>query len=251
VARLNEEEMMKRTFAYGAATRQGAWPVQEDGYFMDPLHGFFVLADGFGGRGNGDLAAKAALLEARTAAGPTAGARKGGAPFRGPLAEWQRGLFLAINKKLLQWNETRAPNSRGGVSLLLVSSDRERQEFTLSHCGACAAFLLRAGARRWLPVLTPQAPPRADAEASLAPDQAVGLGAEIEPETRSVPWQAGDVLFLFSSGLDWEREGFALELVAQAALRAPGSDLLPLVAFAAEGGASKWNQTALAVEALI
>jgi serine/threonine protein phosphatase PrpC len=238
---------MKRTFAYGAAMQQGAWPVQEDGYFLDPLQGFVALADGFGGRGVGDIAARTALQEARSNAGEPLSGRSG-TFLRGRQGERQREMMHLINKKVLEWNEKRPAASRGGCSLLLAEADRERREFVVSQCGSCAAFLLRKGSL--VPLLTPQAPPRTAAEDGAIPDQGIGLGAEISPETRAIPWEAGDILFLFSGGLYWEREGFAVELAAKAAQRIPGSSLEGLVGHALGGGDSDWNQTALAIEAL-
>jgi serine/threonine protein phosphatase PrpC len=235
---------MVRTFAFGAAASQGEWPVQEDGFFADPGRGTFVVADGFGGRGAGDLAAKLALQEARSLT-PERSPREGG--ILTPAQAAHRDLFGEINKKLLQWNEKRPPGSRGGTSLALASLDRER-ELTLTGCGACSAFLVREGA--WLPLLAAQAFPRDSLSAPLVPSQALGLGRELNPESRSLTLRAGDLVLLFSGGLAWERSGFQAELVAQAAIREPGSDLSSLVALATEA-ASPWNQTAVAVEALV
>jgi hypothetical protein len=54
------ETSLKKTVAFGAAARQGKWPAQEDGFYADPQKRAFILADGFGGRGSGDLSAKLA-----------------------------------------------------------------------------------------------------------------------------------------------------------------------------------------------
>lgn len=234
---------MKRTFAYGAAANQGLWPVQEDGFFVDPSRGLFVLADGFGGRGNGDIAVKLAIQEWR-----------GAKPDPGvPSQAWQAGIFSEINKKLLQWNEKRAPGAKGGCSLIAASVSQER-ELTLTSCGACSAFLLRAGA--WLPLLTPQAAPRLHPGDALFPQQSIGTGKDLSLEARCLLWEPGDFLFLFSSGLAWEREGFQAELSAQLALRLPGSNLSDVASLAAEVGhgnglEATWNRTALAVESLL
>jgi serine/threonine protein phosphatase PrpC len=237
----------RRTFAYGAATTQGSWPVQEDGYFADPGAGVFALADGFGGRGAGDLAAKQALLEVRNAKSSA------GMPKEGTLSPTQiahRDLFADINKKILQWNDKRPPAARGGCSLLVAAVERE-QQVTVTGCGTGSVFLLRGGV--WLPLLSAQSPPRRDPHSALFPAQALGVSRDVVPETRSLLWQSGDVLLLLSGGVVWEREGFATGLTAQLALRPPGSDLSAFVAVAAEGeeGApSPWNQTVVAIEAL-
>lgn len=232
---------MKRTFAYGAAAHQGLWPAQEDGFFVDPGTGLFALADGFGGRGQGDIAAKLALQGCRAPATP-----------RAPAEAWHRDLFHELNKKLLAWNEKRPPTARGGCSLILASVERER-EVVLTGVGACSAFLLRLG--KWLPLLSAQSAPRASSADPLFPAEALGLTKEIRPESRHFFWEPGDFLFLFSSGIAWESENFQAELAGQAAFRIPGSDLSAMAAMAAEGGKpageAPWNQTALAVEALV
>lgn len=53
--------MRKSLLPYGVVTAQGNWSVQEDGYWIDSTRGCFVLADGFGGKGAGDLAVKSVL----------------------------------------------------------------------------------------------------------------------------------------------------------------------------------------------
>ncbi len=237
---------MKRTIAYGAATSQGQWPVQEDGFFVDPGRGLFVLADGFGGRGSGDIAAKLALGAWR-AARLELPPREGG--LLSPAQAWQRELFSEVNKKLLQWNEKRAPGSKGGCSLIAAVVSKHR-ELTITSTGACCAFLLRQG--RWIPLVTAQAAPRQLPAEPLFPQQALGIGPELVPESRSFTWEGGDLLFLFSSGFAWDRDGFPAELAGQVALRVPGSDFGDIVSFLVAGGDGQalWNQTVVAVEAL-
>lgn len=237
---------MKRTFAYGAAAAQGSWPVQEDGFYVDPTAGLFVLADGFGGRGNGDIAAKLALQEWR-AHKAEPGPREGG--IWSPLQAWQREAFAEVNKKLLQWNEKRAASAKGGCSLVVASVSPVR-ELAVTGCGACSALLLRQG--QWIPLLTPQAPARRAPDAPLLPLQALGVGRELLPESRSLLLEPSDVVFLTSGGLAWEREGFQAELAAQLALRLPGSDLGEIAALAAGTAAppAPWNQAVVVLEAL-
>lgn len=238
--------MKLTTMAFGAATSQGQWPVQEDGFFVDPGRGLFVLADGFGGRGNGDIAAKLALAEWRGGKADLS-PREGG--IYTPAQAWQREVFAEVNKKILAWNEKRAAAARGGSSLIVASVSPER-ELTITAVGACCAFLFRHG--RWLSLVSPQSAPRLYPGDPLFPQQALGIGRELNPETRSFSWEAGDLLFLFSSGLACDRENFQTELSGQLALRNPGSDLgdiASLVAAGGEGGGA-WNQTVVAVEAL-
>ncbi len=237
---------MKKTFAYGAAASRGTWPVQEDGYFVNPSEGNFVLADGFGGKGNGDIAAKLCLNEWREPKAPAA-------PVEGatisPLLLKQREVFLSAQKKLLQWNEKRSGSAKGGSSLIAATL-RNGNELALTGCGSCSALLFRQGL--WVPLLTPQASPRRRAEDALIPDQALGLGKEIQLESRSFLLDAGDLIFLFSSGLYWERDGYLAELSSQLALRPAGGELGEVAAYAVGTPESPgpWNQAAVVVEAL-
>jgi serine/threonine protein phosphatase PrpC len=236
---------MKRTFAFGAATSQGSWPVQEDGYFADPGSGLFALADGFGGRGAGDLSAKLALQEVR-------GLQKANlAPKEGASispAQWaQRELFLEINKKILLRNEKRPVGGRGGCSLILAVVERER-ELTVTSCGSCSAVLVRNGA--WISLLSAQASPRLDFAEPLFPSQALGLGRELSAESRSFTLARGDLVLLLSGGLAGESGAFQAELLAQVAVREPGTALGSLTAFATTGFECPWNRTAVALEAL-
>lgn len=56
---------MKKTLSFGAATQQGTWPVQEDGFYVDPVGQIYAVSDGFGGRGAGDISVKLTLEELR------------------------------------------------------------------------------------------------------------------------------------------------------------------------------------------
>jgi serine/threonine protein phosphatase PrpC len=236
---------MKRTFAYGAATNQGGWHVQEDGFFADPADGVFALADGFGGRGAGDMAAKLALDEVRNAPATDPAPREGG--LLSPAQAAHRDLFGEINKKLLQWNEKRASSLKGGCSLLLARVERE-QRVTVTAVGAVGAILVRGG--NWLPLLAPQSAPRSEPNAPLFASQALGVGRELNPESRSFLWQPNDLLLLFSGGVAWERDGLVSNLNAELALRTSGSDLAAFVQSAVSAEEAPWNRTLLAVEAL-
>ena len=232
---------MKRTFAFGAATSQGAWPVQEDGFFADPMQGFFAVADGFGGRGAGDLAAKTALLEIRAAKNPPEG------NLFSPLVRRQREAFLLAHKQIQEKNSGKAPAARGGCSLLAASISATGQLF-LTQCGACVALLVRAG--RISPILLPQGGPREEFQ-PLAPEQALGLGETLLPESRTLNLEPGDILVMASGGLEWESESFQLELISQLSVRTSGGDLTPAASHIVENSslaAQSWNRTLLLVE---
>lgn len=227
---------MKRTWAYGAATTQGNWPVQEDGFLADPQRGRFAVADGFGGRGAGDMAAKAALLGLR-------GAGESSDPKE------LRESFRRAHRDIRARNETRPPTGRGGASL--VAAWFVPVGVAVAQAGGCAALLLRGG--RCRPLLLPQAPPREDFQ-PLLPNEALGLGEEIGPELRVLALEAGDVLALVSSGVDWESDAFSAALLAQLALRELGESLeaVAMAALDAAGvSAQGWNRTVVLVEKLL
>lgn len=238
---------MKRTFAFGAAISQGDWNVQEDGYFVNPLRGLFALADGFGGKANGDLAAKFVLSEIRSRELPASFATEHGS--LAPSEVWQRDLFQDLNKKLLDWNEKRQSASKGGCSLLLANISSQGI-LSVTQCGGCSAVLVRGGLPKVF--LTPQAAPRQDTLGPLLLDQALGLGKSVMPESRSIPLLAGDIVLFASSGVEVSGMPFLQELSAQLALHLPGEDLSPvasqLVEIKDENSAFSWNRAIVVIE---
>jgi serine/threonine protein phosphatase PrpC len=228
---------MRQTIAFGAAAQQGTWPAQEDGYFADPQSRVFALADGFGGKGNGDLAAKLALKElgARVA-------RKGGAKPAASID--QRALCGDINKFIFDWNAKRAPAARGGCSLAMLQISATGL-VSASNCGASSVGLVRNGA--CVALLSPQAAPRQQLGGVLLPAQALGLG-EISPEARVFQALPGDLVFLASGGLEWESAAFQVELLAQWGIHMPGSDISVLAESLVSKVSPDWNATFLGLE---
>jgi len=232
---------MKRTFAFGAATAQGAWPVQEDGFFADPVRGFFAVADGFGGRGAGDLAVKSALSEIRQ---PMVSAE--GTLFS-PAVRAQREAFAKAHLQITEKNRPLPTAARGGCSLLSAAIATSGQ-VSLTQCGACVALLVRGG--RISPLLLPQSGPREEFQPYL-PEQALGLADPLLPESRTFILEAGDILVLASGGLEWESESFHLELISQLSVRSLGSDLSAAANHVLENSslaAQSWNRTLILVE---
>ena len=235
---------MARTLAFGAALTQGPWPCQEDGFVVDPARRIFAVADGFGGRGAGDMAAKLALAELR---GKTAEAVAGEEEGASPSQRRQRACFEAANKQILTRNQSRPANGKGGCSLVVAELDAHGS-LTVSQSGACAAFHLRAG--RIVPVILPQAPLREEFQA-LLPQEALGLGDRLSLESRTLSLESGDIFFLCSSGVDFEAPAFQQALLEQVALRLPGDSLEGLCRHLVENAslsAQSWNRTLLAVE---
>lgn len=223
---------MKRTLAFGAATTQGTWPVQEDGFFADPVGGRFALTDGFGGRNAGDISARLALDE-----------------FRKPESSLHEAqVFMSAHRAITARNQTRPPGARGGSSL--VAATLRHGELLLGQCGTCAAFLVREGRVR--PLLLPQASPREEYLPLLA-DQALGLPTEPRVELRRLAFRGGDILCLASGGVEWEGEGFQADLLGRLAVRTVGDDLSGLAAHLIENSGLStqgWNRTLVLVEAL-
>lgn len=234
---------MARTLAFGAALTQGPWPCQEDGFVVDPARRIFAVADGFGGRGAGDMAAKLALAELRGKAVTEVAAGEGESPSQ----RRQRACFDAANKQILGRNQARPANGKGGCSLVMAELDAHGG-LTVSQSGACAAFHLRAG--RIVPVILPQASLREEFQA-LLPLEGLGLGDRLSLESRTLALESGDIFFLCSSGVDFEAPAFQQALLEQVALRLPGDSLEALCRYLVENAslsAQSWNRTLLAVE---
>jgi serine/threonine protein phosphatase PrpC len=233
---------VKRTFAFGAATAQGTWPVQEDGFFADPVGGVFAVADGFGGRGAGDMAAKAALLEVRGEKGEGEG--KGISPG----VRVQREIFFRAHRAITARNQPKGGSARGGCSLVMATAAEGAASVDITQCGACAVLLVRDGSVR--PLLLPQASPREEFQ-PLLPDQALGLGEAAMPEARAFRGRAGDILLLLSGGVEWESESFREEALARLGARMPGGDLSSVASALVESGglsSQGWNRTILLIE---
>lgn len=224
---------MARTLAFGAALVQGAWPCQEDGFFVDPSRRLFAVADGFGGRGAGDMAAKLALAELK-------------GKLEGPAEAALTRVAQGANKLILERNASRPVAGRGGASFVAGWADAAG-EVNLVHTGATAAFLYRAGALS--PLLVPQAGPREEYQA-LLPSEALGLSESVRLESRSLRLRSGDLLFLASGGVDWESEAFRQSLFSQAGEWVPGASPEALVRSLVENAsmsAQSWNRTLVAI----
>jgi serine/threonine protein phosphatase PrpC len=232
---------MGRTIAFGAAISQGTWPCQEDGFLADPTRRLFAVADGFGGRGAGDMATKLALAALRA---PTVDNLTNGET---PTFSRLRGSFLTGNKQILERNAARPPAARGGASLLAAQVSAEG-DASVIHTGACSAFLVKAGTL--FPVLLGQSAPRQES-LSLLPDHALGFGEALQLEARQFRLRPGEIFFLVSGGLDWETEAFRSALFSALLVREPASSLEALARQLIEEASlpsQGWNRTLLALE---
>lgn len=231
---------MKQTYSYGAATLQGDWPVQEDGFYADPVAGVFILADGFGGKGGGDLAVKLVLQEAKIKSWQSSDVS----------ITTQKKFIQDSNEKVVQWNAKRGAAPKGGCSLLLAQVDQSKN-LTISNSGASAAALWRSG--KLFTLLSPQANPRDYMGMPQFPYEALGMGSEVGVETRTFPLLAGDVVLMASSGMQWDSDDFATQFSAKMAVRFPGENLAPMTQELVEifGGipGQSWNRSLILFEA--
>lgn len=231
---------MKQTFSYGAATIQGEWPVHEDGFYVDPVSGTFILADGFGGRGGGDMAVKMILQDAKSKDWLD----------KNPSLDIQKKFIEASSEKILNWNAKKESGPKGGCSVIIAQIDKAKN-LSISNCGACSAALWRAG--NLIPLLAPQANPREFAGMPLFPTEALGVKNKIHCESRSFPLMAGDLILMGSSGLQWDSADFIAQFSAKMAVRFPGENLAPMAQELAEifGGipGQSWNRSFLVFEA--
>jgi hypothetical protein len=222
---------MKRTLAFGAALQQGTWPVQEDGFYVDPIAEVYVVGDGIGGRGAGDLAVKLALEEVRN---------------HKKANSWGSDLITQIHQKISKRNEGLPQNRRGACSFAMAEA---RDGFIyLNQIGVCSIFLFRAG--KFTPILLPQCGPRKEYQPLLA-DAALGLPGDLQLEKRRFLLESGDLLGICSGGLDWESESFQQMFREQMNLRLSGEDLSSLASLLVENtdlSSQGWNRTLVLLE---
>ncbi len=221
---------MKKTLSFGAATQQGTWPVQEDGFYVDPVGQIYAVGDGFGGRGAGDISVKLTLDELRKSG------RK----------RLSKDFFSTIHTQLQKRNDAGAISRRGACSVAVV--EIIAGNLFARQIGACGIFLFRGGA--CIPILLPQAGVRREFQPLLA-DYALGLPGEICLEERIFPLESGDVVGVGSSGIEWQSEAFCQMLREQMALRSPGEELSSVAAHLVENAglsSQGWNRTLVLLE---
>ena len=235
---------MATTLAYGAATNQGAWQVQEDGFFADPVQGTFAVADGMGGKGKGDLATKKLLREILDL-------RMSKSEKKIISIEEQQKKVLSWNQSLLHWNQGKKIAERGAVSLIFAECSFSKKNFLITQCGSCAAVLIRQG--QLLPALTSQTDlPSGDSLRWLPPMAVLGVTQSLSLQSRNISVERGDVLFLASGGVYWLHGEFlqiANKLLAE---RSTGMSLADVAARLVNEhkltGRAPWNRSLVAIE---
>ncbi|MCO5143532.1 MAG: protein phosphatase 2C family protein [Oligoflexia bacterium] len=187
--------MNRKTFAFGVCSEQGNWPVQEDGFFVDPSRGIFTLLDGFGGKGAGDISVKKSVEEIRKHIEEIEVSSSG--PYN-KYGQWQRFVFSECNSILLERNKNLSSNKRGGCSLLIGNID-ENNILTATNLGNCSLFVFRKD--EFYPILLAQVANPMSLGESYLPDQSIGLMIDIMPETRSIKLLSGDLVIAVSSSV--------------------------------------------------
>ncbi len=184
------------SLASGAATLQGPRPANEDSLWLDAQRGLFLVADGIGGPGKGDLASQmlVSILESTLQAKPQA-------PLDEVVAE---ALSMANRKIIAAFLGDPALKGLGStVTLALVEGSRLR----LWHVGDSRAYLLRG---KKLTCLTEdhtlarvlekmgQTPPEKGAHTLV---RCLGKDAKCTFDTVDVTLEPGDRLLLCTDGV--------------------------------------------------
>lgn len=135
--------------AYGAFSDAGpVRPLNEDAYLAVPERQLFGVADGLGGNGIGDVAAKKCLENVKYFVEHGLGDSEVTLPFiyrsyYTAGANLIFNAFLYANQQLFEENKKKQINSRGAASMMFVFF--EGRHMTLANVGVCNAFLVRRG----------------------------------------------------------------------------------------------------------
>lgn len=184
---------------------QGAAPLQEDFFEVNPERGIFIIADGFGGS-SGKKAAEIAVKSVKKFLEQEAGDLDATLPFelRSYFSLAGNVLFNAIsyaNQKLIQENQNLQMMERGGASL--IAGYLEGKLLALANVGACRLHLSREG--RIKEVVSPktlerQTNPFSEESDSSIPLMSFGTAKQLEPEITEIELHAGDQLCFATSG---------------------------------------------------
>jgi protein phosphatase len=218
-----------------AAHRFGATDIgryrksQEDVVLIDERLGLYVVADGMGGRGAGDVAA--------TLAGESV--RESVAGSRGDaVLDRLKAALVRANRVVFEAGET-DPN-RMGMATTLVAALVSDRELGVARVGDSRAYRLRGGS---LDVLVPpdDASQRRQEEWEKArkaagrigcilppPQQALGVRVHLEPALHAYDLVAKDVVLLCSDGLSGMVEDSRIReiLVSESELETAGAALI-------------------------
>lgn len=208
---MNKPEVdLKVVRAFGAVTDAGGVrPLNEDAYLAVPARQLFGVADGFGGNGIGDVAAKKCLEDVKYFVEHGLGDSEVTLPFiyrryytNG--ANLIFNAFLYANQQLHLENQQRHINARGGASVMFVFF--EGRHMTLANVGSCGAYLVRKGQVQSLVKPRSYNHLKGVFQGSwnlkwTFPLMAMGQSNDLEPEIVEFMVEKGDLIFLSTDGV--------------------------------------------------
>lgn len=196
--------------AFGALTDSGpSRPVNEDAYLVVPERALFGVADGYGGQGIGDVAAKKVLEHVRYFLENGLNDSEVTLPFVYRTyytagANLVFNAFLYANQQLVADNASHPINARAGVSALFAFF--QGRHMTLANVGVCGAMLVRRG--RMQPLVKPRSYNglRGSFQGSwnakwAFPLASIGHARDLEPEIVELQVEKGDMLILATDGV--------------------------------------------------
>lgn len=202
--------MITAVRAYGAVSDAGpVRPLNEDAYIAVPERQLFGVADGLGGTGIGDVAAKKCLEDVKYFVEHGLGDSEVTLPFiyrsyYTAGANLIFNAFLYANKQLFQENRKRHINGRGAASAMFVFF--EGRHMTLANVGVCNAYLVRRGRVQTLVRPRSYNTLKGTFQGSHNPKwayplMAMGQARDLEPEILEFKVEKGDLIILATDGV--------------------------------------------------
>ncbi len=196
--------------AYGSYVDKGpVRPLNEDVCLIDAERLCFGVADGYGGNGIGDVAARQALEKAAFFVKNGLGDSEVTLPFiyRSYLTDAGNlvfNAFLFANQVLVDENRKRHINGRGGASALFAFASGNK--LVLGSCGSCQAFLVRRGRVQAITKARSYNSARGQFQGSwngkwAFPLMALGHALDLEPEIFELQMEKGDLIILATDGI--------------------------------------------------
>ncbi len=180
--------------------------LNEDSFAIEPEQGLYLVADGMGGHGHGEVASRLAARTVRESLGR--GRRRRGR--RSSMASRLKKAIAAANRQVLE--EVERDVSLQGMGTTLVALVLEGERAVVAHVGDSRAYRFRDG--RLEPLTSDHTWVReqvsagriSETQARSHPFKSVvtrALGGEpgVEVETLELSVQPGDLLLLCSDGL--------------------------------------------------
>ncbi len=184
---------------------QGAAPLQEDQFEVNPERGIFILSDGFGGSA-GKKAAEVVTSSVKRFLEMEAGDLDATMPFelRPYFSLAGNILFNAVafaNQKLMREFNQVPMMDRGGASM--IAGYLEGRLLALANVGACRVHLCRDGMIKEIispKTLERQVNPFQEESDSAVPLMSFGTARQLEPEITEIELRPGDRICFGTSG---------------------------------------------------